>query len=128
MQHLEWMDESLCRGKNADFWFPPMEEANPSTYYKVGKSVCHACPVWKDCLEYAQNNEEVWGCWGGLTPQERRSPHKIPHGTVEKLRLGCSCKECKRFVTIVKAPPLAEIPNMGDTYDIDSLIFLLSNR
>lgn len=128
MQSLEWMGESLCRGKNADFWFPPLEETNHVTYYRLGKSLCFQCPVWDKCLEYANTNEEVWGCWGGVTPQERKNPHRVAHATLEKYRLGCRCKECKNASVLPKQKiPVNSIPNVGETYDLDSLIFTLSN-
>lgn len=128
MQSLEWMDESLCRGKHSDFWFPPLEETNHVTYYRLGKSLCFQCPVWKECLDFSVTNEEVWGCWGGVTPQERKNPHRVAHGTVEKFRLGCRCKECKH-ASVVRKPSISVklFPNAGETYDLDSLIFTLSN-
>jgi WhiB family redox-sensing transcriptional regulator len=36
------------------------------------KELCAACPVQRECLEYANDNEEPDGIWGGLTPIERR--------------------------------------------------------
>ena len=96
MRSLDWMSEALCKGMHADFWFPPMEEANQSPYYRIGKSLCHHCPVWQECLQYAQTNNEVWGCWGGLTPQERNRPYKVSHGTVEKKRLGALVRRVSR--------------------------------
>lgn len=120
------MSESLCKGMNADFWFPPMEEANQSPYYRIGKSLCHHCPVWQECLQYAQTNGEVWGCWGGITPQERKRPHKISHGTIEKKRLGCTCSACAAAGPVTSPPPIGLIPRMGEEYDIQNLIFALS--
>lgn len=128
MQLHDWLQDALCRGKNADFWFPPMEEANQTPYYRIGKSLCYRCPVWKSCLLYAQDTNEVWGCWGGLTPQERRNPHKVSHGTGEKYRLGCRCKDCKE-VSSHNRPQLNNdnFPLMGESYDIHNLMFLLSS-
>lgn len=37
----------------------------------AAKAVCSACPVRRECLEYADLNNETEGIWGGLTPQER---------------------------------------------------------
>lgn len=129
MQLHDWLEDALCRGKNADFWFPPMEEANQTPYYRIGKSLCYRCPVWKECLRCAQDNNEVWGCWGGLTPQERKNPHKVQHSTVEKYRLGCRCSECKN--SSAKSRPYLkndQFPVMGEGYDINNLIFVLSGR
>lgn len=32
---------------------------------------CFECPVQGDCLIYALQNNESFGVWGGLTPEER---------------------------------------------------------
>ena len=36
------------------------------------KKVCLACPVRKQCLDYALANDERFGIWGGLSERERR--------------------------------------------------------
>ena len=32
---------------------------------------CAACPIQKDCLQFAVNNHEAHGIWGGSFPSER---------------------------------------------------------
>lgn len=76
-----------------------MEVTNPSQYYYVGREVCNRCPVWDVCLE--KGMDEVWGMWGGLTPNERKAindpsnPHLQPHGTIPRFRQGCNCDLCQ---------------------------------
>ena len=36
----------------------------------IVKRLCFACPIWRNCLEYAIRNED-YGIWGGLTTRER---------------------------------------------------------
>jgi WhiB family transcriptional regulator, redox-sensing transcriptional regulator len=36
------------------------------------KAICAACPVRKDCLDYAIATHEPHGVWGGLNELERR--------------------------------------------------------
>lgn len=36
------------------------------------KEICLTCPVQKDCLDYAIQNKEKFGIWGGLNEKERK--------------------------------------------------------
>lgn len=64
---MAWQDFANCRGADPDLFFP---ERGAST--KEAKSVCRACVVREDCLEYALENSEKFGIWGGLSERERR--------------------------------------------------------
>ena len=35
-------------------------------------AICRACTVQDQCLEYAVENSEKFGIWGGLSERERR--------------------------------------------------------
>jgi len=37
-----------------------------------GLRVCRTCEVRAECLEYALENDERFGSWGGLSERERR--------------------------------------------------------
>jgi WhiB family redox-sensing transcriptional regulator len=62
-----WQLYANCLGVDPDLFFP---ERGAST--KEAKSVCRACVVREDCLEYALENSEKFGIWGGLSERERR--------------------------------------------------------
>jgi WhiB family redox-sensing transcriptional regulator len=66
----EWMSEGLCAQTDPDEFYP---EKGGST--AVAKSVCFACPVRRDCLDYALTNHEQHGIWGGTSERERRRLH-----------------------------------------------------
>ena len=36
-----------------------------------GKALCAGCPVRMPCLQFALDNNEPHGIWGGMTPDER---------------------------------------------------------
>ncbi len=42
--------------------------------YQLAKIICDQCPVKLACGQWAINNNEQNGVWGGLTPDER---HKL---------------------------------------------------
>jgi len=57
-----------------DAFFLEEEYKDPNKRYKtdVAKKICGDCPVRLLCLEYALEQKEVYGIWGGLTRAERQ--------------------------------------------------------
>ena len=126
---MQWLSEALCRGINQDFFYPPLEEPSPNHYYAVGKQVCNGCSAWKQCLQAGLDNEEVWGMWGGVTPQERRRKDSLRHGTLEAKRLGCKCADCQKAnYTNKPVIDIKTLPKSGESYDIKSLVFSTTKR
>jgi WhiB family redox-sensing transcriptional regulator len=117
----DWMSESLCRKKHGDIWFPPFETTTPEINYAIAKKVCNVCPVWADCLVIGM--KEIYGVWGGLTPQDRLPLQKenkqqfiAEHGTITRFRQGCDCNACSgahEELEEVSFVYIDEIPNIG---------------
>jgi WhiB family redox-sensing transcriptional regulator len=63
----DWMDRALCAQVGGDAFYP---EKGGST--REPKKVCMACEVRTKCLEYALDNDERYGIWGGKSERERR--------------------------------------------------------
>jgi len=64
---LGWQERALCAQTDPEAFFP---EKGGST--REAKKVCTGCEVRADCLDYAQQNDERFGIWGGLSERERR--------------------------------------------------------
>jgi WhiB family redox-sensing transcriptional regulator len=64
---LSWQDRALCAETDPEAFFP---EKGGST--REAKRVCRSCEVRAECLEYALENGERFGIWGGLSERERR--------------------------------------------------------
>ncbi|KAB1647557.1 MULTISPECIES: WhiB family transcriptional regulator [unclassified Pseudoclavibacter] len=64
---LEWQSEALCAQTDPEAFFP---EKGGST--RDAKRICSSCEVRAQCLEYALQNDERFGIWGGLSERERR--------------------------------------------------------
>ena len=62
-----WQTRANCMGVDPDLFFP---ERGAST--KEAKGVCRGCEVRLECLEYALQNGEMFGSWGGLSEGARR--------------------------------------------------------
>jgi WhiB family redox-sensing transcriptional regulator len=62
-----WAARAACRGADTEIFYPttPDEEAE-------ALALCATCPVRAQCLEDALRNREIYGIWGGTTPEERR--------------------------------------------------------
>lgn len=64
---LAWQAQALCAQTDPEAFFP---EKGGST--REAKNVCACCAVRAQCLEYALENDERFGIWGGLSERERR--------------------------------------------------------
>lgn len=65
---LSWQDAALCAQADPDAWFP---EKGGSV--ALAKAICHGCPARAECLEFALENDEKFGIWGGTTERQRRA-------------------------------------------------------
>jgi WhiB family redox-sensing transcriptional regulator len=68
---LSWQADALCAQTDPEAFFP---EKGGST--RDAKKVCGSCMVRSECLEYALENDERFGIWGGLSERERRRLRK----------------------------------------------------
>ncbi|RLK47743.1 WhiB family transcriptional regulator [Microbacterium telephonicum] len=64
---LAWQTDALCAQTDPEAFFP---EKGGST--RDAKRICGSCDVRDHCLEYALQNDERFGIWGGLSERERR--------------------------------------------------------
>ena len=62
-----WMSDASCAEIGGEPFF---EEVGASSRQAI--AICRACPVREQCLQYALDNQEAWGLWGGLLPHQRR--------------------------------------------------------
>ncbi len=66
-EELGWQERALCAQTDPEAFFP---EKGGST--REAKKVCLSCDVRVECLEYALEQDERFGIWGGLSERERR--------------------------------------------------------
>jgi len=60
-------EHGLCSQVDPEAFFP--ERGTSASY---AQRVCASCPVRQLCLDWALDNDERFGVWGGLTEHERR--------------------------------------------------------
>lgn len=64
---MAFMAFGACRGSDPDVFFPDRGES-----LEPAKQLCGQCAVRDECLEYALDNGERFGVWGGTSERERR--------------------------------------------------------
>src|SRR5699024_10302300 len=64
---LTWHERAMCAENDPEEFFP---EGGGAT--REERRACVACEVRAECLEYAWENDERFGIWGGLVDRERR--------------------------------------------------------
>ncbi|MBA2311463.1 MAG: WhiB family transcriptional regulator [Actinobacteria bacterium] len=79
LQPVEWQGKARCAEADPEIFFP--ERGGSS---KAARAVCDGCDVRAQCLEYALNNKEQFGIWGGTSERERRRLRK--ERTLRRLR------------------------------------------
>ncbi len=72
IEKLPWGDDAKCLQADPDTFFP---EKGGST--REAKRICMQCQVRDECLDYALENDERFGIWGGLSERERRRLKRI---------------------------------------------------
>ncbi len=68
---MEWQERALCAQTDPEAFFP---EKGGST--REAKRICSGCEVRAECLEYALENDERFGIWGGMSERERRKQRR----------------------------------------------------
>lgn len=72
VDHQPWMAQAECVDLTA-LMFPGRGD---NAGVDAARAVCARCPVRVDCLEYALDNDEHYGVWGGTSERERRRMRK----------------------------------------------------
>lgn len=68
---VNWKLSALCKERPDIDFFAEFDKRD-ATNLKEAKKVCLACPVRDECLQYAMDNVEDSGIWGGFSSRERR--------------------------------------------------------
>jgi WhiB family transcriptional regulator, redox-sensing transcriptional regulator len=61
-----WAKRALCAEADPEIFFPAHDD--PAI---EARKICTRCSVRTDCLQFALDNHEQYGIWGGLDPKER---------------------------------------------------------
>jgi len=69
---VDW-DRAACKDLPTNFFYK-IEDRGVSKVMDIDvfRFTCAPCPIWRQCLGYATNQEQ-YGVWGGMTNEERQS-------------------------------------------------------
>jgi WhiB family transcriptional regulator, redox-sensing transcriptional regulator len=110
----DWHEQAACRHSNVPFFAPDTDEHQSTSYdYSRAVAICGGCEVRDVCLQFALENREIDGVWGGLTPRKRdvlrrklgymrEQPSGSEHGTYGALKRHYKagetlCETCRKF-------------------------------
>ncbi|MER5551781.1 WhiB family transcriptional regulator [Streptomyces sp. NPDC002793] len=68
-----WRMRAACREEDPDLFFPIGSSGPAVMQTAEAKTVCGTCPVREKCLEWALENGQDAGVWGGMDENERRA-------------------------------------------------------
>lgn len=65
------MTTAPCTATDPELFFPPTYGGTHKHAVLAAKALCKHCPLRRECLDRALADGEVFGIWGGTTPEER---------------------------------------------------------
>jgi WhiB family transcriptional regulator, redox-sensing transcriptional regulator len=68
---MNWRDDAACLDESPELFFPVGTSGPAITQVEEAKAVCRRCPVGEECLNWAIENRQDAGVWGGLSEGER---------------------------------------------------------
>ncbi len=69
---LPLLSKAACRDISEPDLFFPNSKAEERKSLPVVAKICDGCPVRKECLEYALDEQIFYGLWAGTTPAQRK--------------------------------------------------------
>jgi WhiB family transcriptional regulator, redox-sensing transcriptional regulator len=67
-----WRAAAACLSADPDLFFPISATGPAEKQIARAKRICAGCAVRRPCLEFALDQGQMYGIWGGTTPEDRR--------------------------------------------------------
>lgn len=70
----EWHEWALCGGMDFATFFGAVNDERPTmkrSEISAARRICSACPVKRECLQWALGTGEDFGVWGGTSGRQR---------------------------------------------------------
>jgi WhiB family redox-sensing transcriptional regulator len=69
---MNWRAAGSCLSADPDLFFPISANGPAERQIARAKMICAGCGVRQECLEFALSHDQVYGIWGGTTPEDRQ--------------------------------------------------------
>jgi WhiB family redox-sensing transcriptional regulator len=67
-----WRAAGACLSADPDLFFPISSTGPAERQIARAKMICAGCRVRRECLDFALSHNQVYGIWGGTTPEDRQ--------------------------------------------------------
>jgi len=67
-----WRAAGACLSADPDLFFPISGAGPGERQIARAKVICAGCAVQPKCLDFAMSHDQVYGIWGGTTPEDRQ--------------------------------------------------------
>ncbi len=67
-----WRSAGACSSADPDLFFPISSVGLGEQQIARAKIICAGCQVRQECLDFALGHDQVYGIWGGTTPEDRQ--------------------------------------------------------
>lgn len=65
-----WYERGACKDKSEYFFTEHLPLRESRKLDTIAKSICASCSVSGECLQYAIDNNEEYGIWGGIKAKD----------------------------------------------------------
>ncbi|VEI13821.1 WhiB family transcriptional regulator [Trueperella bialowiezensis] len=69
---MDWRHRASCLDEDPELFFPIGSSGPAVAQAERAKMVCATCQVQQICLNWALDNNQDAGVWGGMSEDERR--------------------------------------------------------
>lgn len=83
---MDWRQEAACLDEDPELFFPVGNTGPALLQVQEAKAVCATCPVTTQCLDWALDNHQDAGVWGGTGEDERRAMRRRRQRERSRLR------------------------------------------
>lgn len=70
---MDWRSRAACLNVDPELFFPIGNTGPALAQAAEAKAVCATCEVEATCLQWALDNNQDSGVWGGMSEEERRA-------------------------------------------------------
>jgi WhiB family redox-sensing transcriptional regulator len=67
-----WRSAGACLSADPDLFFPISTSGPAQRQIARAKMICAGCGVRPECLQFAMSHDQLYGIWGGTTPEDRQ--------------------------------------------------------